>query len=76
MRRIFSLYRRLPSSIIVPGAKYYTNPCRHFTMASSALKSVNGDNGKTNTWQGVGAAEFDLRSEPKLDSYHTESCFR
>lgn len=31
-------------------------------MGSTDLQSAGG-NGKTNTWQGLGAAEFDLRSE-------------
>ncbi|KAH8691951.1 l-allo-threonine aldolase [Talaromyces proteolyticus] len=32
-------------------------------MASSITDSVNGTSRRTNTWQGLGAAEFDLRSD-------------
>lgn len=35
---------------------------RRFTMGSTDLRSASG-NGKPNTWQGLGAAEFDLRSK-------------
>lgn len=40
---------------------------RNFTMGSTDSQSAGGGNGKTNTWQGLGAAEFDLRSRFTLD---------
>lgn len=61
MRLALVLGRRLPRSryrSLVAKPIY----SRRFTMGSTGLQSAGG-NGKTNTWEGLGAAEFDLRSE-------------
>lgn len=41
---------------------------RKVTMGSTGLQSTSG-NGKANTWQGLGAAEFDLRSKYSRRKY-------
>ena len=40
---------------------------RRFAMATAGPHSVGGGNGKTNSWQGLGAAEFDLRSQSAVE---------
>lgn len=50
-------FHRLVLGSVIPKSIYL----RNFTMASTDLQPAAG-NGKTNTWQGLGAAEFDLRS--------------
>ncbi|EED22772.1 alanine racemase [Talaromyces stipitatus ATCC 10500] len=61
MRNAFFLSRgfhRLAFCLIIPKPIHL----RKFTMGSTDLQSAGG-NGKTNTWEGLGAAEFDLRSD-------------
>jgi threonine aldolase len=35
---------------------------KNITLRNFAMAATSGENGKTNSWQGLGAAEFDLRS--------------
>lgn len=61
MRNALVLGRRLHRSVL---GSVIAKPIhlRNFTMGSTDMQSAGG-NDKPNTWQGLGAAEFDLRSE-------------
>jgi threonine aldolase len=61
MRNTLVLGRRLHRSVLCSVIAKSIH-LRKFTMGSTDLQSTGG-NGMTNTWQGLGAAEFDLRSK-------------
>ena len=67
MRNALVLGRRFHRSVLGSVIAKPTH-LRKFTMGSTDLQSAGG-NGKPNTWQGLGAAEFDLRS--KYNRNHT-----
>lgn len=67
MRNALVLGRRFHRSVLGSISAKPTH-LRKFTMGPTHLQSGVG-NGKPNTWQGLGAAEFDLRS--KYNRNHT-----
>ncbi|KAL1979904.1 hypothetical protein VTN96DRAFT_5011 [Rasamsonia emersonii] len=64
MKSALSIARRLPLSSLSIASRR-RNPFRTFTMASNVQNSADEANGQTKTtpWHGLGAAEFDLRSD-------------